>query len=377
MSLQECLTVIDRCTIGFANPNHAAAMICALLPLCWGWRRTAWLGRVLTGVLFVALLLTLSRTGLIVAGLEIVAWLWCGRRGPGSRGLGLRAGAVVVRRKPVVAALAVAGAVAVCWMWPRLVLDGSVLNRPKIWLAGLRLFAANPDGVGLGNSGAIASAFLLDGIPEIRTLISAHITLLAEFGRLAGLAWFTFIALALFGVRSSPRVGVAFAGLALSGCTSTVFDWAVLLDFADGGGLGRVNRFLSWGLLTLFVAFGVWLIVFRLRHTQGPCLMLTSLLIACVVTFVPCPLPTDGVPVVRGGLVRVGDFPGTLALYDPSWRMREVRARIDGAVALPVRGVSRFPKDTDLSGFSRVVLFGDCCEWAPLVKGMPVECVRE
>jgi len=23
---------------GFANPNHAAAAICALLPFCWGWR---------------------------------------------------------------------------------------------------------------------------------------------------------------------------------------------------------------------------------------------------------------------------------------------------------------------------------------------------
>ena len=34
-------------------------------------------------------------------------------------------------------------------------LDGSMLNRPKIWLAGLRLFAASPDGVGLGNSGAL------------------------------------------------------------------------------------------------------------------------------------------------------------------------------------------------------------------------------
>ena len=367
---------MGRIAFGFLNPNHAAAMICALLPLCWGWRRTAWLGRVLTGVLFVALLLTLSRTGLIVAGLEIVAWLWCGRRGPGSRGLGLRAGAVVVRRKPVVAALAVAGAVAVCWMWPSLVLDGSVLNRPKIWLAGLRLFAANPDGVGLGNSGAIASAFLLDGVPEIRTLVSAHITLLAEFGRLAGLAWFTFIALALFGVRSSPRVGVAFAGLALSGCTSTVFDWAVLFDALDCGGLGRANRVLSWGLLALFVVFGFRLIASQLCHAQGLRPMFASLLIACAVTSAPCLLPTDSVPIIRNGLVLAGEPPRTLALYGPPWRMMDVRARVASSVALPVRGVSRFPRDIDLSAFGRVVLFGDCCEWAPLVKGVPVECVR-
>ena len=27
----------DRLAFGFYNPNHAAAMICALFPFCWGW----------------------------------------------------------------------------------------------------------------------------------------------------------------------------------------------------------------------------------------------------------------------------------------------------------------------------------------------------
>ena len=147
------------------------------------------------------------------------------------------------------------------WMGPRLALDGLILNRPKIWFAGLQLFAANPNGVGLGNSGAVASAFLLDGIPEIRTMISAHITLLAEFGWLVGWMWLAFIGLALCGVRTSPRVGTAFAGLVLSGCSSTVFDWPVLFDFAEQGGLGAANWILSWLTLALFVVFGVWLIV--------------------------------------------------------------------------------------------------------------------
>ena len=26
-----------RRAFGFANPNHAAAAICALFPFCWGW----------------------------------------------------------------------------------------------------------------------------------------------------------------------------------------------------------------------------------------------------------------------------------------------------------------------------------------------------
>ena len=71
---------VERLTFGFHNPNHAAALACALLPLCLGWRRVAWAGRSLAALLFVALLLTQSRTGLIVAALEWAAW-WAMRRG--------------------------------------------------------------------------------------------------------------------------------------------------------------------------------------------------------------------------------------------------------------------------------------------------------
>ena len=40
---------VDRLSFGYQNPNHAAALICALMPLCWGWRRCAWIGRGLGG----------------------------------------------------------------------------------------------------------------------------------------------------------------------------------------------------------------------------------------------------------------------------------------------------------------------------------------
>ena len=253
----------DRLSFGFHNPNHAAALVCALLPLCWGWRRAAWVGRGLAVGLFAALLLTQSRTGLIVAALEWAAW-WAMRKG--SR-MGFRVQRAVFNGrvfmwlgKWAVAALAVG--LSLWWLGPRLALDGSILNRPKIWLAGLRLFAANPDGVGLGNSGALASAFLLpNDVPDVRTLISSHLTLLAECGWLVGWAYLSFLALALCGVRRSSRVGLAFAGLVLSACASTVFDGSVLFDFAAQGGLGGTNWILSWLTLALFVAFGVWLIV--------------------------------------------------------------------------------------------------------------------
>ncbi len=35
---------------GFANPNHAAAFLCAALPFCWGCARRRWLGRILSAV---------------------------------------------------------------------------------------------------------------------------------------------------------------------------------------------------------------------------------------------------------------------------------------------------------------------------------------
>ena len=225
--------MIERLSFGFQNPNHAAAMLCAWLPVCFGWRRRGTVGSLLVFAVMTAIVLTQSRTGLLVAGVEAVAW-WGLRKG-GFHISGFKS------HKPIMAGVVASVAIACWWMWPRLVLNGSVLNRPRIWLAGLRLFAANSNGVGLGNSGVIASAFLLDGIPEVRTMISAHITLLAEFGWIVGWAWFAFIGLALWGVRESPRVGVAFAGLALSACSSTIFDWAVLFDYAGQGGLGRVS----------------------------------------------------------------------------------------------------------------------------------------
>jgi hypothetical protein len=145
-------------------------------------------------------------------------------------------------------------------MWPRLALDGAVMNRPKIWLAGLRLFAANPLGVGFGNSGEIASALMLpDGI-TVRTLVNSHLTLLAEMGAFVDGAWLAFIALALCVGWRMRRTWVAFAGLAVSVFSASVFDWYVLFDFKEMGGFGLVNFVLAWGLFVAFVGMGVAMI---------------------------------------------------------------------------------------------------------------------
>ena len=262
--------------------------------------------------------------------------------------------------------------------------DDSILNRPRIWLAGLQLFAANPSGVGLGNSGAVASAFLLPDIPEIRTMISAHITLLTEFGWLVGFAWFAFIVLALFGVRQSPRICIAFSGLVVSGCSSTIFDWPVLFDISDFGGLGITNWILSWTMFLMFVVFGVYLSWKRLRccgalgttrptmATMGMAMAASGLIVVSLLL-----VPKGNAPTVRDGYAFRGEAPRTLALYDDGWRLRTALPRVAGAAVLPVHAVSRFPHGIDLSSIDRVMLFGNCREWAHLVKGVPVVCVED
>ena len=241
-----------RMGFGFFNPNHAAALICAVIPFCWGWNRGRWVGISSSVVLCAMLAATFSRTGFIVLALEAGAWwMMC----DGCR----RARSARTTIWGVILSACLA-CIAAWWMWPRLALDGAVMNRPKIWLVGLKLFAANPMGVRFGNSGEIASAFMLpDGI-TVRTLVNSHLTLLVEMGVFVGGAWLAFIALALCVGRKLRRTWVAFAGLAVSAFSSSVFDWHVLFDFAEKGGCGAVNFVLAWGLFGAFVVMGVAMI---------------------------------------------------------------------------------------------------------------------
>ena len=364
--MQFSISDFHRLGFGFTNPNHAAALICALAPLCWRWRRRAWIGWIAFAALCMMLVLTQSRTGLTLMAIVAIAMSKCKVES--------------VKCKMTGFLLALLGvAVAVWWMWPRLTIDDSILNRPRIWLAGLQLFAANPSGAGLGNSGAVASAFLLPDIPEIRTMISAHITLLAEFGWIVGLAWFVFIILVLLGLRQSPRIGIAFAGLVVSGCSSTIFDWPVLFDISDFGGLGITNWILSWTMFLMFVGFGIWLIGKSMMACRRNCLsrVLVSTTIAGMLVGALLLVPKGGAPTVRDGYVIRGEAPRTLALYGGGWRLGTVLPRVSGAAVLPIHAVSRFPHGIGLSGVGKVMLFGNCREWAHLVRGVPVVCAED
>ena len=273
---------------------------------------------------------------------------------------------------------------ALWWMWPRLALDGAILNRPKIWLAGLRLFAANPMGVGFGNSGEIASAFMLpDGI-TVRTLVNAHLTLLAEMGALVGGAWLAFIALALCVGRTMRRTWVAFAGLAVSAFSASAFDWHVLFDLAEKGGYGAVNFVLAWGLFTAFVVMGAAMIgagVFgnninnlgqhvmergltsprRIVVRAG--MMCASVLVVLVASVLLA--RRDATPRVEGGYVVCGRrwnaVPTMPCVYrDGEWSLEAVAKRFPDGARFCIRpGV---PEDAEDSG--DVWFFGDAAESA-------------
>ena len=235
-----------RLGYGFYNPNHAAALICALLPFLWEWcfRTEQKLIRIapilLTLLLTAALIFTFSRTGIAVMILEAllygalkrkINWKWIG-------------------------AFAVVTLILVflSGVWMRFRLDGAVMNRPKIWLAGLQLFAANPLGVGGGNSGKLATAFLLpDGI-QCRTLVNSHLTFLVEYGIVFGFIWFAILLYALSRGVGKTAFFCSLVGLAVSALSASVFDPGVLFDFQSYGDLPLLNFILSWGIFLLYFA---------------------------------------------------------------------------------------------------------------------------
>ena len=354
---------IVRQGFGFANPNHAAAAICAAFPFCWGWGgKWRWAGRVAGVVLCVMLAMTYSRTGMAVLAIE-AAMLWRGRRWN-----------TVLTLSVVLAVVAIA----LWWMWPRLALDGAVMNRPKIWLAGLRLFAVNPLGVGFGKSGEIATAFMLPDAITVRTLVNSHLTLLAEMGAFVGGAWLTFIVLALCVGRTMRRTWVVFAGLTASAFSASVFDWHVLFDFAEKGGYGAVNFALAWGLFGAFVVMGVAMIGIGVlgnninnlgqhvmeRGLTSPRKVVVRAGMVCASVLVVLVASVllerrDATPRVERGYVAVGNG-GPCVYRDDGWSLKSVAKRFPDGARFCVRpGVLEDVVDAD-----EVWLFGDAAEAA-------------
>ena len=375
-----------RFGFGFANPNHAAAMICAVAPFLWGW----WIGKVerrgggrrwrfavpfvLNAALCVMLAMTYSRTGLVVLALEAAAWWgwrrrWrekvevdsggftsCCCRGDGAEGIPHPR---LKRPIQVVLGCVVAVTILVIWMWPRMTIDGAILNRPKIWLAGLQLFAANPFGVGFGNSGLVASAFLLPDGVEVRTLVNSHLTLLVEGGLFIGGAWLVFVAAALLSRRMFSRTWIAFAGLALSSCSASVFDWHVLFGLDVAPDFGPLNLTMSWLLFSAFVSMGIVLIV---RGFSWKRVVFAAGGVAAVGVIVAVACGRSGKDfaslVVAEGFVTWGD--GPVVYHDAEWGLKALKEHFPQGARIQIEsGVEAVEK-----GGPDVWLFGEVAESA-------------
>lgn len=365
---------IVRQGFGFYNPNHAAALICAVMPFVWllagrrqphtPFRSGSFFLRAVavmaTAGLLVMLALTFSRTGVVVLGLQLLAFCWLSSRG--------RRGGARSRMPFLLAALVLALGVAVfgiVGVFARFGLDASALNRLAIWRAGLKLAAINPlHGVGVGRSGLLATLFLLPEGVVCRTLVNSHLTLLAECGCALGFAYLWGIGYALLNGICKPAAWVSFMGLCVSATVSSVFDWDVLSDVFGHGGLTRMNFILSHLSFALFAGLGVYLCWGRVGRFP----LAVSGMAALVCVALPCLLGTGPrLPSVQGDwLVQAGDSP-VLAYHDGKFDLRAVV----GILEREGRGyrVSVKPSlgvDKSQTAPAQVVLFGDCAEFAAL-----------
>ena len=344
-----------RLGYGFYNPNHAAALICALLPFLWEWcfRTEQKLIRIapilLTLLLTAALIFTFSRTGIAVMILEAllygalkrkINWKWIGTF-----------------------AVVTLILVFLSGVWMRFRLDGAVMNRPKIWLAGLQLFAANPLGVGGGNSGKLATAFLLpDGI-QCRTLVNSHLTFLVEYGIVFGFIWFAILLYALSrGIRKTAFF-CSLVGLAVSALSASVFDPGVLFDFQSYGDLPLLNFILSWGIFLLYFAL---IAVCSLGKIQWKKFAAAAGLSGAVL-LVFLLFQTPDAPHRKGEyLIREGS-PMTAVLYDGEWKLREIRAYLENGWILPLKDCC-LPETVRREKIDRIYLFG---EMSTMAKDFP------
>ena len=330
---------IVRQGFGFYNPNHAAALICALFPFLWGWKKYAWIGWMITFLLTIPLVMTYSRTGVLVLAFELAAYFILSKTKNWKLIAAIVSGILLI--------LIVGG------IFGRFALDKAVTNRPEIWLAGLKLYAANPLGVGLSNSGMVVSNFMLEDI-QCRTLVNSHLTLLVEFGIIAGFFWLSFISYALFSGVKKPRTWCAVAGLAISAISASIFDWDLLSDFQNFGELPLLNFVLSWLMLLLFLSLTLYLLwdkinLKRLGFAAG-CAILCVILPFC--------LWKADTPKVKNDIVYTSSD-AALVLYDEDWELNSLLPYCKTGYQIPLQpGLVKIKTE-------KVILFGNAAEYAP------------
>lgn len=180
-----------RWTLGFDNPNKAAALIASLLPLIWivtsGASRLQkpfpkWVGVFFGSAILCSgwwlLFKTCSRGGIVAATTAFAYIGFC------------RRDALKRNWRPIVACAAVVAGLfistraaerSVGWIGTH---EGSVENRLTLWRGGLEMLAANPQGVGRGKSGELYMQWFQppDSTARYRTLVNSYLTFAAEQG---------------------------------------------------------------------------------------------------------------------------------------------------------------------------------------------------
>ena len=376
-----------RCGFGFYNPNHAAALICALMPFLWAaWCRWKhWGARMaaagLTLLLCIALALTLSRTGVVVLLMEAALFAFLHNRNhrarrdsPCEAALSASPESHRISRRACLGFIAVCAIVfALTGVFSRFTLDRAVTNRADIWTAGVALFASNPwQGVGLGNSGLLATSYLLrDGI-ECRTLVNSHLTLLAEFGAMAGVVWFGMIGMALMSGRRHPARYASFAGLCISAFSASLFDWDLLMDFDEFGSMTIVNFVLSWCVFLLFMVLGMMLGSGGWKRLKSHCVVWVASILL-VLGFALC---GGDAPRVEKGFVMVGeDENRSLVLRGASFGTKDaamfLKSRGYESYVMPIQGLDENLIDS-LHDYRRAILFGEAHELDAKLPDIPL-----
>ncbi len=274
-----------RYGFGFFNPNHAAAMIACLLPVCWSVRvflkkRTAVYPAIASEILlYFALILTYSRTGVVAVLIEGLVFLFLKNyfihpEHP------LRLPHFFPRNKLAVITIAILGVAAIgCGFLTRCfnsipTPDRAMTNRLTLFQGGLKMLADNPDGVGAGMSGMIYTTFYqpVESTLQYRTMVNSFLTFAVEYGMIwayaVALGFILPVAAAVVLLRKHrlsdwKSVIMLAAVCILAGCVisamgSSCFDLNVL--GGDPGFTGELDRFMRVLLLLCPFIAGVMLL---------------------------------------------------------------------------------------------------------------------
>lgn len=250
---------LTRHGFGFQNPNHAAALIVLLLPLCWGGRKLSgkwWISLIIWLIeitLYAGLIMTYSRAGilaLVCSGTTFAAlyFLFISEKKLASDN---RFGRLLSKQFLYFCVMALiflcasffSGALSryIGMLSP----DRAMTNRLHLWKGALRMFAENPSGVGTGFSGVVYNDFYQ--LPEhsytYRTMVNSFLTFLTEQGAVFSLILIFALLCVFFAATRTLRDGrhkavritvialfAAVAGAFISGMSSTCFDLSIWGD---------------------------------------------------------------------------------------------------------------------------------------------------